>query len=245
MRLQLISDVHTEFHADHGRSFIDGLDPAGVDVLVVAGDLTVHDYLADNLERLCARFPEVVYVTGNHEYYRAEPELLKDTLRDLVTRLGHFCWLENKMVKIGEQRFLGCTLWFPYDEENDCYERLMNDFRLIPRFKRWVYDANAESVAWLHEHVRPGDVVVTHHIPDERGVHPKFRTGRDAFLNRFFLCQLPRELLARPSLWLFGHTHEAMDFRIGDCRFICHPMGYLGVETNGEYSPRTLSVNEK
>ena len=35
MRLQLLSDLHFEFHRDHGRSFVSSLDPSGVDILVV------------------------------------------------------------------------------------------------------------------------------------------------------------------------------------------------------------------
>jgi predicted phosphodiesterase len=47
MHIQLLSDLHFEFHADHGQSFVESLDPRGVDVLVLAGDIAVGDGIAD------------------------------------------------------------------------------------------------------------------------------------------------------------------------------------------------------
>ena len=39
MRLQVISDIHIEFHKDNGRSILDLLDPTGIDALMLAGDI--------------------------------------------------------------------------------------------------------------------------------------------------------------------------------------------------------------
>ena len=33
MRLQLLSDLHFEFHRDGGRSFVDSLDPEGIETI--------------------------------------------------------------------------------------------------------------------------------------------------------------------------------------------------------------------
>ena len=37
MKIQVMSDLHLEMHADGGAEFIRELDPTGVDVLVLAG----------------------------------------------------------------------------------------------------------------------------------------------------------------------------------------------------------------
>ena len=39
MIVQLLSDLHLEMHRDDGRSFLASLDPSGVDLLIVAGDV--------------------------------------------------------------------------------------------------------------------------------------------------------------------------------------------------------------
>jgi hypothetical protein len=41
MKLQIMSDLHFEMHADGGAELIREVDPTGVDVLVLAGDITM------------------------------------------------------------------------------------------------------------------------------------------------------------------------------------------------------------
>ncbi|HTR98229.1 MAG TPA: metallophosphoesterase, partial [Bacteroidota bacterium] len=102
MRIQVLSDLHNEF------SVMDPVD-AGADVVVLAGDIDLG-------ERgfLWARgaYPArpVVYVAGNHEYYRhAMPGLTRRLLAMKYTGSVHF--LERRAVSIMGIRFLGCTLW--------------------------------------------------------------------------------------------------------------------------------------
>src|SRR5450631_3269273 len=47
MKLQIMSDLHLEMHADRGAEFIRSLDPTGVDVLVLAGDITMARHYED------------------------------------------------------------------------------------------------------------------------------------------------------------------------------------------------------
>jgi predicted phosphodiesterase len=74
MRLQLLSDLHFEFHRDGGRSFVDSFDPTGIDVLVLAGDIAVAEGIPHALALLCERFRDatVVFVHGNHEFYGSD-----------------------------------------------------------------------------------------------------------------------------------------------------------------------------
>ena len=241
MRIQVISDVHVEFHGDAGLAFSQRLDPTDVDVLCVVGDYAVDrgPMLLNALAHLCARFPQVVYITGNHEYYGSSRASVADKLADFDAKVGHFHWLENRAVEIDGQRFLGCTLWFPEraDGMNPVLGRFLSDFKQIKGFSEWVYGANAASEAWLAESVRPGDVVLTHHIPDEQGSHPKFAGDP---LNRFFVSQQPASVLSRAAYWFFGHTHESMAFQIGDTQFRSNPYGYQPNEINPDFDWRLI-----
>jgi hypothetical protein len=70
MKLQIMSDLHLEMHADRGAEFIRELDPTGVDVLVLAGDITMaRDYedLESVFEPLARKYRKILYVPGNHE----------------------------------------------------------------------------------------------------------------------------------------------------------------------------------
>jgi predicted phosphodiesterase len=44
MKIQVMSDLHLEMHADGGAELIRELDRTGVDVLVLAGDITMARY---------------------------------------------------------------------------------------------------------------------------------------------------------------------------------------------------------
>jgi predicted phosphodiesterase len=88
MKLQILSDLHLEMHADGGSGLIRELDPAGVDVLVLAGDITMARRYAD-LERvfkpLAKKYRHILYVPGNHEYYKSSP---REVARNRWARTG-------------------------------------------------------------------------------------------------------------------------------------------------------------
>jgi Icc-related predicted phosphoesterase len=47
---------------------------------------------------------------------------------------------------------------------------------------------------------------------------------------------------ARPALWLHGHTHGSCDYKLGDTRVVCNPMGYPGEVS--EYTKLTIDLME-
>lgn len=103
--LLVLSDLHLEF-SNHDPPE----DLTGVDIVVAAGDISpgvsgLH-WLLDNFPR----YLPVVYVPGNHEYYKHNyPALLaklKDQARGTNVRV-----LNNDLVRINGITFLGTTLW--------------------------------------------------------------------------------------------------------------------------------------
>lgn len=34
--------------------------------------------------------------------------------------------------------------------------------------------------------------------------------------------------------WVFGHTHDAIEYEIGDVKFLCNPLGYPSESEYGE-----------
>ena len=46
-------------------------------------------------------------------------------------------------------------------------------------------------------------------------------------------------ILDNPQIkyWSHGHTHESMDYMIGDCRVVCNPKGYHPTEVNPDFDP--------
>lgn len=243
MKVQILSDIHVEFHRDRGRAFVERLDPRGVDVLVVAGDLGVaaDGTLEEALTGLCARYRHVVFVAGNHELYGSGREEAHALLGALSDRHRNLHWLEEGVVAIDGQRFVGGTLWFPpqADGMDATWSRFLNDFRRIRDFDAWVHAVNRRTAAFLDAVVLPGDVVVTHHLPHASCVPPKWVAHP---LTRFFVSPLPDTLVGRPALWAFGHGHDSYWGRLGACRLVANPFGYMGHEENPGYGRLVVDV---
>lgn len=226
MKIQILSDTHFEFHADAGKSFLDKLDPSGVDVLVFAGDLTLGDRLEMPLKRLCELYPHVVYITGNHEYYQSEPKKVHKVLYKLSQKLQNLHWLQEQTCEITGVKFAGTTLWFPDQSDNSKYQHMLNDFSLIRNFKPWVYETHAVARKCLAKAIADKvDVVVTHHIPTYTHVSREYH---GSILNRFFVGDVKDLLVegAMPKLWIYGHTHTPQDVTDRGMRVVCNPFGY-------------------
>jgi predicted phosphodiesterase len=94
------------------------------------------------------------------------------------------------------------------------------------------------SVAWLSEHLQNArdegqrPIVITHHLPSERSVLPRYA---DSELTPAFASHLDG-LIPHAQLWIHGHTHDSLDYTVkGDghvTRVVCNPRGYPLSRTN-------------
>ena len=80
------------------------------------------------------------------------------------------------------------------------------------------------SEAKPHEKV----VVVGHHTPSLQSCAEKY--NNDPMMNGGYHNSLDEYIMDHPQivLWTHGHTHENMDYMIGDTRVFCNPRGYAG-----------------
>ena len=80
------------------------------------------------------------------------------------------------------------------------------------------------SEAKPHEKV----VVVGHHTPSLQSCAEHY--NNDTLMNGGYHSNLDDFIMDHPQivLWTHGHTHENMDYMIGDTRIFCNPRGYAG-----------------
>jgi hypothetical protein len=73
--------------------------------------------------------------------------------------------------------------------------------------------------------------VLTHHAPSYQSIHPKYRTEK---INGSYASDLEDLIFDNPQVKYFshGHTHESMNYFIGECRVICNPRGYYNSYNN-------------
>src|SRR5690554_4863265 len=116
MKLRILSDLHIEFHP----FMIPQTVHDGETVLILAGDIGVihrRAELESFLRQAATQFRAVIYVLGNHEFYRgiwpdARDHLLSWSLPENV----HV--LERESVQIDNITFVGTTLWTDFDDED-------------------------------------------------------------------------------------------------------------------------------
>ena len=232
MLVQLMSDIHFEWHKDGGKSFINMLYTDEVDVLIVAGDI-ISAKNPDPLYRLADKYKRVLYVCGNHEFYGSSVNKTLDRLRALSH--SNLTFLDNDLVEIDGKRFLGSTLWFNKDfvKRSGAREEWLNDFVSIHGFDYWVYKEHERAAKWLKDTIKEGDIVITHHLPSMDCVAPKWRTSP---YNCFFASNQNDTIHQnKPAYWFFGHTHESVEIVIGQSKMVCNPFGYAGYEENHNF----------
>ena len=229
MRTLILSDLHFEFHKDLGRAMVDDL-PQDVDLVILAGDICLAHQIPSAMAMFCDAFPRVIYLHGNHEFYHSDREEVLGYTQDAVEDFDNLIWLDNDTVELEGVRFVGAPMWFRDNPKARPYKRLMSDFGLIEDFEAWVYEENAATLAYFDQHVRKGDVVLTHYVPTFRSVHPRWAGSQ---LNAFFVCDMEPLILERePRIWIHGHTHDSFDYLLGSTQVICNPFGYARLEEN-------------
>jgi Icc-related predicted phosphoesterase len=217
---QFISDLHLDFHKDCGADFIEKF-PVLADTLVIAGDISEYNLVADILTSFSTKYKDVVYVPGNHEYYNTNKKGLALELAKVPKNVHT---LVRNTITIAGQRFVGSTLWFDPEFVSNDKKSLIADFAYIKDFNLWYADEYWKDVQFFRAAIKPGDVVITHHAPSQKQIAEKYIGSP---LNIFFANNLDNLILqTKPKYWLSGHTHQRHSYIIGDTQLEVNPFGY-------------------
>ncbi len=248
MRIRILSDLHLEFQ--------EWTPPrVAADLIVLAGDIHVG---AEGLPWARRHFPDarLIYVPGNHEFYGGEMDATLERLRR-VAAVHDIALLDGDGVTIGGVRFLGATLWTDFalhGSDPPAIAQAQADARRGMVDYRRIYRSGSDKLqpddtrrihlrqsAWLAQQLAEpfegSTVVITHHLPHALSVHPRYRGDR---LNPSFASDLSALVRAPVQLWIHGHTHSSIDYRIDGTRVVCNPRGYLPQEPNTEFDPELV-----
>lgn len=262
MLIRIISDLHIEFWEDVRDASSENkeivleeildeiIPPNDIDsktTLIIAGDIGIHQLKytwVDPLNILSKRFERILFVTGNHFFY-------KSNIFGSDIPLGQFNknihLLENNYVDIKDYRFIGANLWTNFYNRNPismlaCQQRL-NDYRLIRKYDNQiitpenvanVYD---KSKAYLFNHMSSTktNIVITHTAPSSLSIPEKYFAEYE--ISGGYISNLEDDILKNNiKLWIHGHTHESFNYYIGNTRVICNPYGYKDVLVNKKFN---------
>lgn len=228
-RIKLISDIHIDHvrNDTDGKKFLDSIPNQDVDVLAFAGDLVTSGNLKNFLhvyQYMASRYPQVVAVLGNHDYYFSSVNEVHDLMNDFQAKVSNFHWLQNTRKEIAGITFAGTTLWFP---EIDYMPGKSNwiDFRYVQNLKYEFMKEHEKARQFIQNEVQNTDTLITHHIPHHLAIHSNY-IGDD--YNCYFVGDCSDLLDAKKLPYVFfGHSHNYIDRQIGKTQYLLNPRGYM------------------
>lgn len=262
MKIKIVSDLHLESWGEVTDSKIiyhfpfheDELDTT----LIIAGDLGPIAYrglLELFLSHMCSRFKYVIYVLGNHEFYGSELNYTRTKIKSGMF-FSNLYLLDDDIIELEGIKFIGSTLWTDMDKCSPIAmttaSRGLNDFHYIKIANNEKngtlspmdsYNLHLASMSFIEKELNSDFegpiVIVTHHLPSELSIDPKYLGSP---LNCCFASNLTNfieKYSDKIVLWVHGHTHSSMDYFIDSTRIVCNPMGYSASE-NGDFNENLI-----
>lgn len=256
MKVSHVSDIHLEW-----MNFPDFSKEEGGDVLILNGDilvaaylepqrtdkeaLRVQEYLREHfIPELMEKFNHVLYLAGNHEFYRSDINTGRDIIKTWFYKNTYqpIFFMENDVLDVENVRFIGSTLWSDFLGGNqiamfDAW-RGMNDFRIIRDGKHsngrdrlftpekaLVLHNESVSYIWDMSNVHMPVVVLTHHAPHASMLNPH-HSG--SMLDGAYYTDLTWIMEERRNIkyWVSGHTHGILENKVADTICVSNCRGY-------------------
>jgi predicted phosphodiesterase len=214
-----MSDLHIETLSNN--LCIDNFVRKSADILILAGDIgRVHKY--EQLERflkdLCPRFEIVLYVLGNHEYYRVDnipQKSMEDILLDvnkIKEQIPNLHILNRNSVIIEDVCVVGCTLWSQAVVDVPPYIVRIPDMNMFKYNSLFTQDLHyIENMVEYCQKKKLKMLMVTHHCPT-------FSVGRKRNVDKYkslYYSNLDY-LLDNKKIhtWVCGHVHINFDAKM-------------------------------
>ena len=245
---KLMSDLHLEFYKDNmWKPTPNVLDKDKV--LLLAGDVHVGMRAKEWITEMCGRYKYVLYILGNHEFYRQEFHKVQKAWNDMADMPENFRFLNNGVAYIDDVRILGTTLWTKVKNPHNRWfiQQGMSDFRVIKINDNGNYRRlNTQDTDRAHEAAQyflaeelqkpwtGKTIVMTHHLPHPICVADRFK---DSPYNEAYVTNLEYYFEKFDiDVWCHGHTHDTVDTHVGKTRILCNPRGYHGYELNPNFN---------
>ena len=264
MKLHILSDLHNEFLRHRspvdGHAWTGSLPETEADLIILAGDIDTGTNGIEWMLKESVRLSKpMLYVLGNHEFYREEYYALKQSIAGRCHGTDVHL-LDCGEYRCGEVRFLGLTLWTDYcanpavPQDLAMYHagRSLADHALIDFMdgskQRGFAPADAlalhrAELQWLQnrlcESFNGRTVIVTHHAPHpvcDHPQHPNSPIG-GAFYSNLEALIANHDI----ALWVYGHTHANLDTEIYGTRIVSNQAGYPGEKVAG-FDPGMIVV---
>jgi Icc-related predicted phosphoesterase len=195
----------------------------------------------------CAKYKKVFYVMGNHEHYRGRFDLTKDFIKSMMP--DNVTVLDNEVVEYEGVMFMGGTLWTNFNNGDSLtlyhIKHMLNDYKVIQFHDpvknvyhklppEHIFKTHVKTMQYFREmlsvHRDKPFVVITHHAPSFMSVNDKYKDDRT--MNGGYASDLSEDILDNENIkvWVHGHMHDPVDYKIGETRVLSNPRGYVPYE---------------
>lgn len=261
MNIAYASDLHFEFQEYRILRLIELIDPS-TDVLILAGDIQTSGRIILDLEYIHKELPnlDIVYVTGNHEFYGAKISDVETSLKVAFDKHPKIHYLERNTFEFNGVVFLGTTLWTGFDaypqfqqetSEEDALHGIY-DFKAIsqgvgrfsPIHCKQMFQNNCQ---WLTKQLSEyhnqdvTTVVVTHFPPLPTLNHQHIKVSP---LSNYFQANCSLIINQhKPNYWIYGHNHWSDDQQVNQTRILSNQLGYPNEFSNSQDMLKYFSIN--
>ena len=234
--IQYCSDLHLEFPKNEQFIRANPIHPVAP-ILVLAGDIVPlgsisrFDWFFD---RLASEFEQVIWVPGNHEYYRENLDTYEHPLHREIR--NNIALVNDTTINYKGVNFIAATLWSKISVQNAwMIERGMSDFHLIKTGQSRLSSVGFNFLhrqslnfiqAELEKHNCVPTIVCSHHVPTFINYPEQYKGSS---LNEAFASELsPLIEELGPEAWIFGHHHVNIPaFTIGKTQMLTNQLGYV------------------
>ena len=235
MKIITYSDLHLEFGSDFKPP-----KNSDADLMILAGDIITFKNFKPLSDFMSGWSKPVLYVIGNHEYYTNRPMAAGEyAFKDYIaTHHSNITWLNNSDFILDDVHFFGGTMWTDFNKSDPIAIQnswnAMNDFSqiIIPSGQKLTpYDTikmhedfKEKLLAWLEKHHEKKRVIISHHSPVKNPNTKYGNSNLQAAFNSLDMVEIIEKY--QPDLWIYGHTHECDNHKIGSTKILSNQMGY-------------------
>ena len=191
---------------------------------------------------------------GNHEHYHGRFDKTYNELKSMMP--DNVVLLEKECFEYEGVLFLGATLWTDMNKGDPItvytMKGFMNDYKVVQNFyadKGLYHKLTPEYTVAEHRKTKQyfklmleekrdmPVVVITHMSPSFQSTNEKYRY--ETVTNGGYSSDLDDFILDHDNIkvWVHGHMHDPVDYKIGNTRIIANPRGYTPWEDGNGFEP--------
>ncbi|MDF1876129.1 metallophosphoesterase [Sulfurimonas sp. SAG-AH-194-I05] len=228
------------------------------DVLIIAGDIGHYNHQNIQILKILQAeyYQHIVSVLGNHDYYLinriAEDNYDKDSfnrikeMRSLINAEENMHCLNGTVVTIDGVKFGGCDssynnaylkAYFPLVNHptynNNLWKSSINDYANMGGVNQYnqIYKLELPKIEAVYKEC---DIMITHVNPSFLHDHmSQYYMNQKS--NTFFCFNGHRYMQdGTMKYWVFGHTHDTLEYEHEGVKCICNPFGYPAESSHGK-----------